>query len=52
MGVEEEQFACDRFPFLSLAQVIKVNETEGKFEVSLDVSQYRPDELKVAVARD
>merc|ERR1719499_813767 len=30
-------------------EVIRVKEDEGKMEVSLDTSQYRPDELKVSV---
>merc|ERR1711915_51669 len=31
-------------------EVIRVKEDEKKMEVSLDTSQYRPDELKVSVA--
>lgn len=31
-------------------EVIRVKEDEGKMEVSLDTSQYRPDELKVSVS--
>ena len=32
-----------------LFQVIKVNENPNKFEVTLDVPQYKPEELKVTV---
>merc|ERR1712042_197589 len=32
------------------SEVIRVKEDEKKMEVSLDTSQYRPDELKVSVA--
>merc|ERR1712154_665265 len=32
------------------SEVIRVKEDESKLEVSLDTSQYRPDELKVSVS--
>merc|ERR1712119_4123 len=31
------------------SEVIRVKEDDGKMEVSLDTSQYRPDELKVSI---
>ena len=33
-------------------QVIKVKENDNKFEVTLDVPQYRPEELKVTVVNN
>ena len=35
-----------------LWQILKVRESEDKFEVSLDVSQYRPEELKVSTTNN
>ena len=35
--------------FCFLKKVIKVNENTDKFEVTLDVPQYKPEELKVTV---
>ena len=35
-----------------LLQVIKVKENDNKFEVTLDVPQYRPEDLKVTVVNN
>ena len=34
------------------SQVIKVKDEKDKFEVTLDVSQYRPEELKVSTVNN
>ena len=42
-------FSLERPNYIFWPQVIKVNENDSKFEVTLDVPQYKPEELKVTV---
>ena len=51
-GHNQDQVKTGLNRFLRPFQVIKVKEDKDKFEVTLDVSQYRPEELKVSTVNN